>query len=85
VPLDPGEARFIDALSCKLGGGGLESLADLDELQTVLAVHELHSEADALQQQLWSKAGDVGAVASPHVEHPRRDQRTDGLTRGVAG
>ena len=66
------------------GGGRLEDPPDLHELEGEAVLHEVGGGADAGEQELGSQAGDVGAVASPDVEHPSGDQGTDRLAHGVA-
>ena len=65
--------------------GRLQDPADLEELQHRVVAVEVDDEAQRLQQQLRVEAGDVGAVALPHVQDPDQRQRADRLAQRVAG
>ena len=76
----------VDPLRREHGRGGLQDPPDLHELELVAApLHQLGRRPDAVEQQLWAQTGHIGAIASPHVEHLRRDERAHGLPDRVAG
>ncbi len=79
------DGLIVDAPDGQLGGCRLEDAAHLEELHLATSAEQLGDEPGALHQHPGLEAGDVRAVAVPHVEDLDQRERPDGLAERAAG
>ena len=79
------EAFLIDPCSGKRCCRGLQHPPHRVELEHDVVPHHVSCEASRLQQEIGLEAGDISAVALPHLQHPDHRQGPDGLPERVAG
>ncbi|WP_443216907.1 hypothetical protein [Saccharothrix sp. ALI-22-I] len=83
VTLDLGELVGCHPGGGEAGGDRLEQPACLGELQQRVALHEFDGQSEPFEQLGRDEAGDVGAVAAAHVEHPGHGQGFDASRIGL--